>query len=78
MCFQLLLCHPELRTTKRLIMKKARSIALSIITITFISTFLSAQALDHRHIAFENLRMAVMNASQSGQNVYVEDFTGLN
>ena len=59
-------------------MKKARSIALSIISISFISTFLSAQALDHRHIAFEGLRMAVENASQSGQNVYVEDFTGLN
>tara|TARA_B100000945_G_scaffold216068_1_gene174210 strand:+ start:596 stop:775 length:180 start_codon:yes stop_codon:yes gene_type:complete len=59
-------------------MKKARSIALSIIAITFTSTFLSAQALDYRHMAFENLRMSVMNASQSGQNVYVEDFTGLN
>ena len=44
----------------------------------FLSSFLSAQALDHRHMAYENLRMAVENASQSGQNVYVEDFTGLN
>ena len=59
-------------------MNKARAIALSIISITFISTFLSAQALDHRHMAFEGLRMAVENASQSGQNVWVEDFTGLN
>jgi hypothetical protein len=44
----------------------------------FLSSFLSAQALDHRHMAYENLRMAVENARQSGQNVYVEDFTGLN
>ena len=48
------------------------------LSVFFISTFLPAQALDHRHMAFENLRMAVENASQSGQNVYVEDFTGLN
>ena len=59
-------------------MIKARYSILSIISFLFITTFLSAQALDHRHTAYENLRMAVENASQSGQNVYVEDFTGLN
>ena len=51
---------------------------LSIISIFFISTFLSSQALDQRHMALENLRMVVESASQRGQNVYVEDFTGLN
>ena len=51
---------------------------LSIISIFFISTFLSSQALDQRHMALENLRMVVESASQSGQNVYVEDFIGLN
>jgi len=59
-------------------MIKARYSILSIISILFISTFLSAQALDHRHMALEDLRMAVESASQSGQNVFVEDFTGLN
>ncbi len=48
------------------------------LSIFFISTFLPAQALDHRHMALENLRMVVESASQSGQNVFVEDFTGLN
>ena len=56
-------------------MVRTLSITLSIF---FISTFLPAQALDHRHMALENLRMVVESASQSGQNVYVEDFTGLN
>ena len=59
-------------------MVKARYSILSIISFLFITTFLSAQALDHRHIALENLRMSVENASQIGQNVFVEDFTGLN
>ena len=55
-------------------MVRTLSITLSIF---FISTFLPAQALDHRHMALENLRMVVESASQSGQNVFVEDFTGL-
>ena len=59
-------------------MVKARYSILSIISFLFINTFLSAQALDHRHTAYENLRMSGENASQSGQNVFVEDFTGLN
>ena len=59
-------------------MTKTRFRMLSIISLFLIITSLSAQALDHRHIALENLRMVVESASQSGQNVYVEDFTGLN
>ena len=54
-----------------------RTLSITI-TIFFISTFFPAQALDHRHMALENLRMVVESASQSGQNVFVEDFTGLN
>ena len=56
-------------------MIRTLSITLSIF---FISTFLPAQALDHRHMALENWRMGGERASQSGQNVFVEDFTGLN
>ena len=59
-------------------MTKTRFRMLSIISLFLISTSLSAQALDHRHMALENLRMVVESASQSGQNVYVEDFTGIN
>ena len=59
-------------------MTKAYS-SMFLFTFTlFLSSFLSAQALDHRHMALENLRMVVESASQSGQNVFVEDFTGLN
>ena len=59
-------------------MTKAYSSMFLFSFTLFLSSFLSGQSLDHRHMAFENLRMAVENASQSGQNVYVEDFTGLN
>ena len=45
--------------------------------ITLLGSFLLAQQLDHQDIAYNELKNIVETASRSQQNVWVEDFTGL-
>ena len=45
--------------------------------ITLLGSFLLAQQLDHRNIAYNELKNIVETASRSQQTVWVEDFTGL-
>ena len=45
--------------------------------ITLLGSFLLAQQLDHQNIAYNELKNIVETASRSQQNVWVEDFTGL-
>ncbi len=45
--------------------------------ITLLGSFLLAQQLDHQDIAYNKLKNIVETASRSQQNVWVEDFTGL-
>ena len=45
--------------------------------ITLLGSFLLAQQLDNQDIAYNELKNIVETASRSQQNVWVEDFTGL-
>ena len=45
--------------------------------ITLLGSFLLSQQLDHQDIAYNELKNIVETASRSQQNVWVEDFTGL-
>ena len=45
--------------------------------ITLLGSFLLAQQLDDQDIAYNELKNIVETASRSQQNVWVEDFTGL-
>ena len=45
--------------------------------ITLLGSFLLAQQLDHQDIENNELKNIVETASRSQQNVWVEDFTGL-
>tara|TARA_B100001175_G_C19146044_1_gene465994 strand:- start:359 stop:535 length:177 start_codon:yes stop_codon:yes gene_type:complete len=57
---------------------KQKMIINSLLMLLVFAGVLSAQLLDSKDIAIQDLRATVENASRSQQIVWVEDFTGLN